>query len=178
MKETIYTIPLNDAFHAEDECPFCYLERDAEQHALEFILGSQASYMEDDIRMETDKMGFCRHHYKMMYDYGNRLGCGLILSTHLKKLNQEMTEQMKAFTAGKSTFMGRMKKTELTPDSPKTALGQWIHQKRTLAMCATISVPITKDIWTPSFICTKTARNLPSFLKTVKASVCTILKIW
>ena len=129
MKETIYTIPLNDAFHAEDECPFCYRERDAEQHALEFILGSQASYMEDDIRMETDKMGVCRHHYKMMYDYGNRLGCGLILSTHLKKLNQEMTEQMKAFTAGKSTFMGRMKKTELTPDSPKTALGQWIHQK-------------------------------------------------
>ena len=30
MKETIYTIPLNDAFHAEDECPFCRLERDAE----------------------------------------------------------------------------------------------------------------------------------------------------
>lgn len=49
MKETIYTIPLNDAFHAEDECPFCRLERDAEQHALEFILGKQSSYMEDDI---------------------------------------------------------------------------------------------------------------------------------
>lgn len=44
MKETIYTIPLNDAFHAEDECPFCRLERDAEQHALEFILGKQSSY--------------------------------------------------------------------------------------------------------------------------------------
>ena len=91
MKETIYTIPLNDAFHAEDECPFCVLERDAEQHALEFILGSSASYMEDDVRMETDKIGFCRHHYKMMYDYGNRLGSGLILSTHMKKFNEEMT---------------------------------------------------------------------------------------
>ena len=107
MKETIYTIPLNDAFHADDECPFCYLEREAEQHALEFILGSGASYMEDDIRMETDKIGFCRHHYKMMYDYGNRLGTGLILSTHMKKLNQELTEQMKTFKAGKSTLMGR-----------------------------------------------------------------------
>lgn len=69
MKETIYTIPLNDAFHAEDECPFCRLERDAEQHALEFILGKQSSYMEDDIRMETDRIGFCRHHYKMMYEF-------------------------------------------------------------------------------------------------------------
>lgn len=129
MKETIYTIPLNDAFKADDECPFCYLEREAEQHALEFILGSGASYMEDDIRMETDKIGFCRHHYKMMYDYGNRLGSGLILSTHMKKLNQEMTEQMKAFTSGKSTFMGRMKKTELNPDAPETSIGQWISQK-------------------------------------------------
>lgn len=97
MKETIYTIPLNDAFHAEDECPFCRLERDAEQHALEFILGKQSSYMEDDIRMETDRIGFCRHHYKMMYDFGNRLGCGLMLSTHLKKLNEEMTRQIKSF---------------------------------------------------------------------------------
>lgn len=74
MKESIYTIPLMDAFNAKDECPFCFLEREAEQHAIEFILGAGASYMEDDIRADTDKNGFCRHHYKMMYDYGNRLG--------------------------------------------------------------------------------------------------------
>ena len=129
VKETIYTIPLNDAFHAEDECPFCRLERDAEQHALEFILGKQSSYMEDDIRMETDRIGFCRHHYKMMYDFGNRLGCGLMLSTHLKKLNEEMTRQIKSFTSGKSTLMGRLKKTDLNPDAPETPLGQWLYEK-------------------------------------------------
>ena len=77
MKETIYTIPLNDAFHAEDECPFCRLERDAEQHALEFILGKQSSYMEDDIRMETDRMGFCKAHMKMVFDQNNKLGLAL-----------------------------------------------------------------------------------------------------
>lgn len=70
MKENIATIPLMNAFGAKDECPFCYLEREAEQHAVSFILGS--AYMEDDIRMQTDATGFCRHHYKMMYDYGNR----------------------------------------------------------------------------------------------------------
>ena len=83
LHEKQSAIPLNDAFHAEDECPFCRLERDAEQHALEFILGKQSSYMEDDIRMETDRIA-CRHHYKMMYDFGNRLGCGLMLSTSEK----------------------------------------------------------------------------------------------
>lgn len=40
-----------------------------------FILGS--AYMEDDIRAKTDATGFCRHHFKMMYDYGNRLGTRL-----------------------------------------------------------------------------------------------------
>ena len=54
MKESIHTIPLMDAFKAEDECPFCYLEREAEQHAISFALGSGASYMEDDVRAETD----------------------------------------------------------------------------------------------------------------------------
>ena len=41
MKENIATIPLMDAFQAKDECPFCYLEREAEQHAVSFILGSR-----------------------------------------------------------------------------------------------------------------------------------------
>ena len=27
MKETLYTIPMTDAFNAHDECPFCYIER-------------------------------------------------------------------------------------------------------------------------------------------------------
>ncbi len=79
MKEKLYTIPLMDAFKAEDECPFCFVERQLEQHAMDFVLGAGASYMEDDVRAETDKMGFCRTHYKKMYDYGNRLGTGLIL---------------------------------------------------------------------------------------------------
>ena len=129
MKESIHTIPLMDAFKAEDECPFCYLEREAEQHAISFALGSGASYMEDDVRAETDAMGFCRHHYKMMYDYGNRLGSGLILSTHLKKLNQELAAQMDLFAPGKSSVFKRMQKTSLDKQGRDTAIGQWIDEK-------------------------------------------------
>jgi len=36
MKETLYTIPLNDAVNANDECPFCYIERSVEQDLLDF----------------------------------------------------------------------------------------------------------------------------------------------
>ena len=109
MREQMYTIPLMDAYQSGDECPFCFIERNLEQHARHFVLGPGASYMEDDIREATDKTGFCRHHYKMMYDYGNRLGSALILSTHLKKFNQELAKEIKEFTPGKTTFFKRMK---------------------------------------------------------------------
>ena len=33
MREQIETIPVNEAFLSGDECPFCYLERQAEQKA-------------------------------------------------------------------------------------------------------------------------------------------------
>ena len=52
MRENIATIPLIDAFKADGECPFCHLEREAEQHAISFILGS--AYMEDDKQMQPD----------------------------------------------------------------------------------------------------------------------------
>ena len=64
MKEQLYTIPLNDAVNAGDECPFCFIERSVEQDLLDFVLGSGSSYMESDVREATDKAGFCRVHFK------------------------------------------------------------------------------------------------------------------
>ena len=41
MKETIYTIPVMDAFNADDECPFCYIERKLEQGGGGIYYGSR-----------------------------------------------------------------------------------------------------------------------------------------
>ena len=82
MKEKLYTIPLNDAMNADDECPFCFIERKLEQDLLDFTLGSGSSYMENDIREQTDKAGFCRYHFQKMFQYGNTLGNAWILKTH------------------------------------------------------------------------------------------------
>lgn len=127
MKKDISTLPLIEAFHADDECPFCYLERAAEQHAISFILGS--AYMEDYIREKTDEEGFCRHHFKMMYDYGNRLGSAIILSTHLKKLNEQLEQQLQRHTPQKSGLLKRMKRTQAAQTQAKTPLGAWLDQK-------------------------------------------------
>ena len=88
MKEKLYTIPLNDAVNADDECPFCYIERHVERDMMDFVLGSAASYMESDVREETDREGFCRAHMKKMFDYGNTLGNGWILKTYYKKVSK------------------------------------------------------------------------------------------
>ena len=128
MEENISTIPLMNAFGAGDECPFCFLEREAEQHAISFILGS--AYMEDDIRAKTDDVGFCRHHFKMMYDYGNRLGSALILSTHLKKLNRELSDELEHFTPERTNLLRRLKRADVSPSETKTPLGAWIRKKQ------------------------------------------------
>ncbi len=125
MKEQLYTIPLNDAMNADDECPFCFVERNVEQDLLDFTLGSGSSYMESDIREATDKAGFCRYHFKKMFDYGNTLGNAWILKTHYIRMNQEMKEQFKTFTPGKSSLMNKFRKNAESANP----IGMWVAEK-------------------------------------------------
>ncbi|MBQ4150371.1 MAG: hypothetical protein IJC81_01025 [Clostridia bacterium] len=84
--EKIYTIPVNEAFEASAAdktcgCPFCSLYNKLERDEIDIILG--ASMMEPDIRIETNKKGFCKEHFDIMFGYKNRLGLALILESHL-----------------------------------------------------------------------------------------------
>ena len=91
MKEKLYMIPLNDAVNADDECPFCHIERQIEQDLMDFVLGSGSSYMESDVRDMTDRAGFCRTHFRKMFQYGNTLGNGWILKTHYRRMIEEFS---------------------------------------------------------------------------------------
>ena len=125
MKEKLYTIPLNDAVNAGDECPFCFIERNVEQDLLDYCLGSAASYMEADTRAVTDKYGFCREHIRKMYDYGNTLGNGWILKTHYRKIISEMTAQFKSYSPSKISFKEKFQK----PDALKNSVARWVKEK-------------------------------------------------
>ncbi len=120
MKEKLYTIELHDALLSGDECPFCYLERDLEQKAIEFVLGS--SYMESDTRDQTDRQGFCRHHMKMMYDYGNSLGNAWILKSRMKHMREGLKKEMADFKAEPASVLDKWKKKEAG-----TSVGNWIR---------------------------------------------------
>ena len=151
MKEQLYTIPLNDAFAADDECPFCYIEQKVEQDLLDFTLGSGSSYMESDIRDMTDKAGFCRYHFQKMFQYGNTLGNAWILKTHFRKINQELDQEIKRFKPAKISFLDRMKKSK--------------EVNNTSAISTRIPMP---DIWILSSLCIRRMRLFGSVLKRVR----------
>ena len=88
MAEQLYTIPVNDAFDADCECPICFMHRLLEQNAIEYTMGP--SYMEDDNRAMTDKLGFCSHHIKILYADKNKLGLALMLKTHTDKTIKDL----------------------------------------------------------------------------------------
>ncbi len=125
MKEQLYTIPLNDAVNADDECPFCFIQRSIERDLLDFVLGSGSSYMEADIREMTDKAGFCRAHFQQMFDYGNTLGNAWILKTHYKRVIGEMQKTFNGFQPGKSSLRDKFKKAQENGN----AVVSWIREK-------------------------------------------------
>lgn len=102
MKEQLYTIPVNDAFDADCECPICRMYEDLQNNAIEFVMGT--SYMEDDVRMETDEIGFCDKHIPLLYKNQNRLGLGLMMLTHMDKTMKEMEKKMKQKVSAPSLF--------------------------------------------------------------------------
>ena len=128
MKEQIHTIPVNEAFEAVDECPFCNMERAVEQSAIRYVLGPAASYMEPDVRGATDKAGFCGTHMKKMYDYGNTLGNALILQTYYARLLDE-------FHLAAATFEMPPKQPILGKKKPMTGERYWQRLQERVDSC-------------------------------------------
>lgn len=89
MKEQIYTIPINEAYETDCECPLCLLEKKSEREAVEYSLG--AAMMEPDYRVESNDKGYCRKHFEMMFQKPNKLSLALVMETlvaeNIKKLS-------------------------------------------------------------------------------------------
>lgn len=92
MKEQLYSIPVNDAFAADCECPVCQMYHKLETDSVEYTMGP--SYMEDDTRALTDAKGFCGKHIKMVYDHDNRLGMAWVMKTHFDKTINDIKKVM------------------------------------------------------------------------------------
>lgn len=106
IKEKICTVPVNDTFALDSECPIYSMLEKLESDAVEYVRGP--SYMEDDIREKTDKMGFCSRHIKKIYEQNNRLGYALIMKTHM----DYVIKQIESYSYDKGTVKTLLKKAK------------------------------------------------------------------
>lgn len=88
MRESILTIPVNDVFGPKCGCPICRMRDTIEQHIGEYIMG--AAMMEPDVRIETNRLGFCLTHYNLLLQQNNRLSLALMLNTHMNEKQGEV----------------------------------------------------------------------------------------
>ena len=102
MKENIYTIPINDAFSSDCECPICDFMSKEEKSRIEYSLG--ASMMEPDERIASNELGYCKRHTQMMYDFGNKLSHALVLETRLKQMSKELLDYKKSIKKPRKFF--------------------------------------------------------------------------
>ena len=132
MKEHIDTIPVHEAYESGDECPFCHLERQVEQKAIRYTAGPGASYMEPEVRGATDSQGFCRQHFKKLYDYGNSLGNALMMQSYMIGMRKELDAQLDNVQVPKKGLFSRKQETEMP-------ILQWIRNKNgTCFLCGKI----------------------------------------
>ena len=114
MKEKIYTIPVNEAFDETDGCPLCTMVKKLEAGRVKYMLGP--AMMEPDIRIKTNREGFCKRHYEMLFEQENKLSLALILQTHLEELNEKIKAQAERLdsTAPAKKSLFKKSNTELT----------------------------------------------------------------
>ena len=91
MRESIYTIPVTAVFKEKDGCPLCRMHDEVEEHIISYIMGD--AMMEPDIRVETNRLGFCDDHYGKMFDHKGRLQLAVMLETHIKSIANDVLRE-------------------------------------------------------------------------------------
>lgn len=94
MREDICSIPVNDVFLPKDGCPFCRMRDMLEDRMATYITG--AAMMEPDVRIETNRLGFCEEHFNQILARGSRLSVALILESLLAEVGKEVFPEGKA----------------------------------------------------------------------------------
>ena len=94
MRNDICTIPVTEIFEVNDGCPICRMRKIIEERMIDYILGD--AMMEPDVRIETNKVGFCDKHFEDLYNHKGRLQLALMLQTHIDELKKEIFSDKKA----------------------------------------------------------------------------------
>jgi hypothetical protein len=112
MKKPLETTTVREMLTVGRECLLCDLEEKAENQLLRYYLGN--SVMQPEIRVKVNRSGFCAHHFRALYQAGNRLGLALITHTHLLETWRQIREHRRGLGRSRKAegFIGFLKKRE------------------------------------------------------------------
>lgn len=119
MKEKIYTIPVNEVYEIDCECPLCVLEERLEKESVDYEMGT--AMMEADHRELSNNTGFCNTHLSMMFKMQNKLSLALVLDTRLEQIRKELQNVKEA--ASGNTKVGLFKKST----NSSQMLSKWLN---------------------------------------------------
>lgn len=103
MRDRIYTIPVNEVFEPKCGCPICQMRDTLEERSVEYIMG--AAMMEPDVRIETNRKGFCKFHFDQMLHRKNRLSLALMLESRLMEVTAHGLEPGEPIEAPRLPFL-------------------------------------------------------------------------
>lgn len=99
MNYHIGTMLIDENFDDKCDCPLCRIHARVDQRLTEQYLGE--GVMEDKTRTEVNKLGFCDHHYDMLFASRSKLGLALQISTRLNTVLKEIQQPKNAKDAKK-----------------------------------------------------------------------------
>ena len=90
---------IEENFDDNYECPLCRIHKTIDNRLTEQYLGE--GVMEDHTRAEVNELGFCAHHFLLLYSMPSKLGLALQASTRLKTIMGDFAAPQNAKQAKK-----------------------------------------------------------------------------
>jgi len=85
---------IHDAYAERGECPLCSVMTTVETNYLRSFRGARV--MAPEVRVGTNRSGFCPEHYERLYRGEGKLGLGLMVHTHLAELLPSLRRELQA----------------------------------------------------------------------------------
>lgn len=130
MRSDICSIPVAEVFEPKDGCPICRMRDMLEERMLEYIMG--AAMMEPDVRIQTNKQGFCFTHYKKMLNRRNRLSVALMMESHLKEIEKKVFGGFLSTNSGKGKAGEKMTESCFVCNQIETGMAALIRNTMVL----------------------------------------------
>ena len=100
MKIQLETIPVWDGLKSGSECFVCSLMKEAERDGIRYYLSS--AIMTPEIRVETNRHGFCSKHFAMLAEENKAQSLGLVMDTYYEENKQSFYPALDAISSSSS----------------------------------------------------------------------------